>query len=99
MIMFCVLSRTKDPAYAKTLGCQVLMAVYKGIAPGERKALPSLDINSRRLADSLLQLAFSLSQKVSGILKFRLDSFLHFPRINGVTGAAIKRLLKKVDYK
>uniref|UniRef100_A0A667XYC1 DNA-dependent protein kinase catalytic subunit n=1 Tax=Myripristis murdjan TaxID=586833 RepID=A0A667XYC1_9TELE len=55
-------------SYAKTLGCQVLMAVYKGIAPGERKALPSLDINSRRLADSLLQLAFSLSQKLVELL-------------------------------
>jgi hypothetical protein len=41
------------------------MTVYKGIAPGEdRKALPPLDINSRRLADGLLQLAFSLSQQV-----------------------------------
>lgn len=42
------------------------MTVYKGIAPGEdRKALPSLDINTKRLADGLLQLAFSLSQQVS----------------------------------
>uniref|UniRef100_A0A8C5C632 DNA-dependent protein kinase catalytic subunit n=1 Tax=Gadus morhua TaxID=8049 RepID=A0A8C5C632_GADMO len=41
---------------------KLLMTVYKGIAPGEdRKALPPLDINSRRLADGLLQLAFSLS--------------------------------------
>uniref|UniRef100_A0A667XXZ0 DNA-dependent protein kinase catalytic subunit n=1 Tax=Myripristis murdjan TaxID=586833 RepID=A0A667XXZ0_9TELE len=54
--------------HSQTLGCQVLMAVYKGIAPGERKALPSLDINSRRLADSLLQLAFSLSQKLVELL-------------------------------
>jgi len=42
------------------------MAVYKGIAPGEeRKALPSLDVNTRRVADGLLQLAFSLTQQVS----------------------------------
>jgi len=42
------------------------MAVYKGIAPGEeRKALPSLDINTKSLADGLLQLAFSLNQQVS----------------------------------
>lgn len=42
------------------------MTVYKGIAPGEeRKALPSLDVNTRRVADGLLQLAFSLSQQVS----------------------------------
>lgn len=46
------------------------MTVYKGIAPGEdRKALPSLDVNTKRLADGLLQLAFSLSQQVSAALK------------------------------
>lgn len=55
----------KDPTYASSLSSRLLMAVYKGIAPGEdRKALPPLDINSRRLADGLLQLAFSLSQQV-----------------------------------
>uniref|UniRef100_A0A3B4GTT0 DNA-dependent protein kinase catalytic subunit n=1 Tax=Pundamilia nyererei TaxID=303518 RepID=A0A3B4GTT0_9CICH len=42
----------------------LLMTVYKGIAPGEeRKALPSLDVNTRRVADGLLQLAFSLSHE------------------------------------
>lgn len=59
----------KDAAYAKSLGSRLLMTVYKGIAPGEeRKALPSLDINTKRLADGLLQLAFSLSQQVSARL-------------------------------
>ncbi|XP_029935630.1 DNA-dependent protein kinase catalytic subunit isoform X2 [Myripristis murdjan] len=67
---------SQDPAYAKTLGCQVLMAVYKGIAPGERKALPSLDINSRRLADSLLQLAFSLSQKSEQLVELLLNTIM-----------------------
>lgn len=56
----------KDSSYGKKLGSQLLMTVYKGIAPGEeRKALPSLDVNTRRVADGLLQLAFSLSQQVS----------------------------------
>lgn len=56
----------KDATYAKSLGSSLLMTVYKGIAPGEdRKALPSLDINTKRLADGLLQLAFSLSEQVS----------------------------------
>uniref|UniRef100_A0A8C5BIH0 DNA-dependent protein kinase catalytic subunit n=1 Tax=Gadus morhua TaxID=8049 RepID=A0A8C5BIH0_GADMO len=53
---------SKDATYASDLSSRLLMTVYKGIAPGEdRKALPPLDINSRRLADGLLQLAFSLS--------------------------------------
>lgn len=56
----------KDPCYARSLGSKLVSAVYKGIAPGEdRKALPSLDISSRRLADGLLQLAFSLGGQVS----------------------------------
>ena len=56
----------KDATYAKPLASRLLMTVFKGIAPGEdRKALPSLDINTKRLADGLLQLAFSLSQQVS----------------------------------
>lgn len=56
----------KDSSYGKKLGSQLLMTVYKGIAPGEeRKALPSLDVNTRRVTDGLLQLAFSLSQQVS----------------------------------
>lgn len=64
----------KDSTYAKALGSRLLMTVYKGIAPGEdRKALPSLDINRKRLADGVLQLAFSLSQQVSVALHFRLD--------------------------
>lgn len=66
-LCFCVfLMVMKDGPYATSLGSRLLMTVYKGIAPGEdRKALPSLDINTRRLADDLLQLAFSLSQQVS----------------------------------
>lgn len=65
-LFFVFLVVLKDAAYAKSLGSRLLMTVYKGIAPGEdRKALPSLDINTKRLADGLLQLAFSLSQQVS----------------------------------
>uniref|UniRef100_A0A3Q3GYS0 DNA-dependent protein kinase catalytic subunit n=1 Tax=Labrus bergylta TaxID=56723 RepID=A0A3Q3GYS0_9LABR len=48
---------------------RLLMTVYKGIAPGEdRKALPSLDINTKRLADGLLQLSFSLSEQLVDLL-------------------------------
>ncbi|KAF3836111.1 hypothetical protein F7725_028669 [Dissostichus mawsoni] len=57
---------SQDATYAQSLGSRLLMTVYKGIAPGEeRKALPSLDINTKRLADSLLQLSFSLSQQMT----------------------------------
>lgn len=64
---------SKDSAFAKSLGSQLLMTVYKGIAPGEdRTALPSLDINTRRVADGLLQLAFCLSQQVSDCVNVSL---------------------------
>uniref|UniRef100_A0A665X1D8 DNA-dependent protein kinase catalytic subunit n=1 Tax=Echeneis naucrates TaxID=173247 RepID=A0A665X1D8_ECHNA len=53
----------------QSLGSQLLMMVYKGIAPGGvRKALPALDINTKRVADGLLQLAFSLSQQLVDLL-------------------------------
>lgn len=68
--MICLSSSSQNATYAATLSSRLLMTVYKGIAPGEdRKALPSLDVNSKRLADGLLQLAFSLSQQVSAPVK------------------------------
>lgn len=49
------------------------MMVFKGIGPGQdRKALPSLDSSTKRLADGLLQLAFSLNQQV-GFSQVRLS--------------------------
>nr|CBN81784.1 DNA-dependent protein kinase catalytic subunit [Dicentrarchus labrax] len=66
---------SQDAAYAKSLGSRLLMTVYKGIAPGEdRKALPSLDINTKRLADGLLQLAFSLSQQNEQLVDLLLNT-------------------------
>lgn len=56
----------QDLAYSSSLGSRLLMAVYKGIAPGEnRKSLPSMDVSSRKLANGLVQLAFSLGDQVS----------------------------------
>uniref|UniRef100_A0A3Q2ZLZ6 DNA-dependent protein kinase catalytic subunit n=1 Tax=Kryptolebias marmoratus TaxID=37003 RepID=A0A3Q2ZLZ6_KRYMA len=53
---------SQDSAHAESVGSKLLMTVYKGIAPGgDRKALPSLDVNTKRVADGLLQLAFSLT--------------------------------------
>ncbi|XP_056155309.1 DNA-dependent protein kinase catalytic subunit [Lampris incognitus] len=68
---------SQDSDYAQSLGSRFLMAVYKGIAPGgERKALPSLDINSQRHADSLLQLAFSLSQQSDQLVDLLLNTIM-----------------------
>ncbi|KAL2085629.1 hypothetical protein ACEWY4_018949 [Coilia grayii] len=62
----------KDVSYSHGLGSRLLLAVYKGIAPGEdRKSLPSMDVGSRKLADGLVQLSFSLggqSAQVVGLL-------------------------------
>lgn len=59
----------KDSAYAESMGSKLLMTVYKGIAPGgDRKPLPSLDVNTKRVADGLLQLAFSLGQQVGHVV-------------------------------
>ncbi|XP_042366176.1 DNA-dependent protein kinase catalytic subunit [Plectropomus leopardus] len=66
---------SQDATYAISLGSRLLMTVYKGIAPGEdRKALPSLDINTKRLADGLLQLAFSLSQQNEQLVDLLLNT-------------------------
>lgn len=68
---------SQDSGYAKCLGHRLLMTVYKGIAPGDdRKALPSLDINSRRVADGLLQLAFSLSRQSELLVDLLLNTVM-----------------------
>ncbi|KAF3703361.1 DNA-dependent protein kinase catalytic subunit [Channa argus] len=74
----------KDSAYVQSLGSQLLMTVYKGIAPGEdRKALPSLDINTRRVADGLLQLAFCLSQQSEQLVDLLLNTIMLSVPISG----------------
>lgn len=63
--MFRVLVPLKDASYAVSLGSGLLTMVFKGIVPGQdREALPSLDSSTKRLADGLLQLAFSLNPQV-----------------------------------
>uniref|UniRef100_A0A665X102 DNA-dependent protein kinase catalytic subunit n=1 Tax=Echeneis naucrates TaxID=173247 RepID=A0A665X102_ECHNA len=67
-----------QPHGHQSLGSQLLMMVYKGIAPGGvRKALPALDINTKRVADGLLQLAFSLSQQVNLSIEQLVDLLLN----------------------
>nr|XP_061809878.1 DNA-dependent protein kinase catalytic subunit-like [Nerophis lumbriciformis] len=68
-------SQNADPAKS------LLMTVYNGIAPGDRKTLPSLDVNTKKLAEGLLQLAFSLSQMGEQLLDILLSgsqSFLSY---------------------
>ncbi|CAK6951979.1 LOW QUALITY PROTEIN: DNA-dependent protein kinase catalytic subunit [Scomber scombrus] len=76
--------QSQDAAYTTSLGSRLLMTVYKGIAPGEdRKALPSLDINTKRLADDLLQLAFSLSQQSEQLVDLLLNTIMLSVPISG----------------
>ncbi|XP_041817022.1 DNA-dependent protein kinase catalytic subunit isoform X1 [Chelmon rostratus] len=75
---------SQDATYAISLGSRLLMTVYKGIAPGEdRMALPSLDINTKRLADGLLQLAFSLSQQSEQLVDLLLNTIMLSVPISG----------------
>uniref|UniRef100_A0A8C7SL94 DNA-dependent protein kinase catalytic subunit n=1 Tax=Oncorhynchus mykiss TaxID=8022 RepID=A0A8C7SL94_ONCMY len=63
--------------YSQSLGSKLLLAVYKGIAPGEeRKALPSMDVSSRRLADGLVQLAFSLGGQSEQLVELLLNTIM-----------------------
>ncbi|KAF4089760.1 hypothetical protein AMELA_G00069750 [Ameiurus melas] len=65
----------QDLTYSSSLGSRLLMAVYKGIAPGEnRKSLPSMDVSSRKLANGLVQLAFSLGDQTEELVGLLLNS-------------------------
>ncbi|XP_049912803.1 DNA-dependent protein kinase catalytic subunit isoform X2 [Epinephelus moara] len=75
---------SQDATYSISLGSRLLMTVYKGIAPGgDRKALPSLDVNTKRLADGLLQLAFSLSQQSEQLVDLLLNTIMLSVPISG----------------
>ncbi|KAL6490371.1 hypothetical protein MHYP_G00007160 [Metynnis hypsauchen] len=66
---------SQDAGYCSSLGSKLLTAVYKGIAPGEdRKSLPSMDVNSRKLANGLVQLAFSLGDQTEQLVGLLLNS-------------------------
>ncbi|KAJ8010680.1 hypothetical protein DPEC_G00077640 [Dallia pectoralis] len=68
---------SQDASYARSLGSKLLLAVYQGIAPGEeRKALPSMDVSSRRLADGLVQLAFSLGGQCEQLVDLLLNTIM-----------------------
>ncbi|XP_077480903.1 DNA-dependent protein kinase catalytic subunit [Stigmatopora argus] len=74
-----ILQSTKNADPAESL----LMAVYNAIKPGDRKTLPCLDVNTKKLAEGLLQLAFSLTQMGEQLLDILLSgshcqSFLNY---------------------
>ncbi|XP_072267337.1 DNA-dependent protein kinase catalytic subunit isoform X2 [Pyxicephalus adspersus] len=59
------------------IGSKLLSVVYKGIAPSdERKSLPSLDISSKRLAEGILQLAFTFSGQSEELVGLLLNTMV-----------------------
>uniref|UniRef100_A0A8U8BLG7 DNA-dependent protein kinase catalytic subunit n=1 Tax=Geospiza parvula TaxID=87175 RepID=A0A8U8BLG7_GEOPR len=94
-----------------SVGSKLLSIVYKGIAPGgERISLPCLDISRKRLADSLLQLAFCeelvslllntavLSVPLSGASQNQLMNFSHGQYFYSLFSETINQhLLKNLD--
>ncbi|KAK7881227.1 hypothetical protein WMY93_029636 [Mugilogobius chulae] len=61
-----------------------LCTAQPGIAPGEdRSALPSLNVNTKRLADGLLQLGFSLSQQSEQLVDLLLNTIMLSVPISG----------------
>ncbi|XP_043921659.1 DNA-dependent protein kinase catalytic subunit [Protopterus annectens] len=68
------------------LGSKLLSVVYKGIAPGdERKSLPSLDVNSKQLADGLLQLSFSLGGQCDELVSRLLNTVMLSVPLSGTS--------------
>ncbi|XP_061821672.2 DNA-dependent protein kinase catalytic subunit isoform X1 [Nerophis lumbriciformis] len=67
-----LLSILQSQASAKSLGSRLLMSVYNSIAPADKKSLPSFDVNTKKLADGLLQLAFSLTPLAEQLLDILL---------------------------
>ncbi|KAG5837285.1 hypothetical protein ANANG_G00237680 [Anguilla anguilla] len=60
-----------------SLGSRLLSGVYKGIGPSEeRKALPTMDVSSRNLANGLLQLAFSLGGQSEQVVHLLLNTHM-----------------------
>uniref|UniRef100_A0A8C6J8U6 DNA-dependent protein kinase catalytic subunit n=1 Tax=Melopsittacus undulatus TaxID=13146 RepID=A0A8C6J8U6_MELUD len=74
-----------------SVGSKLLSVIYKGIAPGgERVSLPLLDINSKKLADRLLQLAFDIDDQCEELVSLLLNTVvLSVP----VSGTSQKNLL------
>uniref|UniRef100_A0A803VTB7 DNA-dependent protein kinase catalytic subunit n=1 Tax=Ficedula albicollis TaxID=59894 RepID=A0A803VTB7_FICAL len=69
-----------------SLGSKLLSVVYKGIAPGgERISLPSLDVSSKQLADSLLQLAFAIDEQCEELVSLLLNTVVLSVPLSGAS--------------
>ncbi|OXB55687.1 hypothetical protein ASZ78_003819 [Callipepla squamata] len=65
----------QDEGLHPSVGSKLLSVVYKSIAPGsERHSLPSVDINSKRVADRLLQLAFAIDDQCEELVSLLLNT-------------------------
>uniref|UniRef100_A0A8C5WDN6 DNA-dependent protein kinase catalytic subunit n=1 Tax=Leptobrachium leishanense TaxID=445787 RepID=A0A8C5WDN6_9ANUR len=68
------------------VGSTLLSVVYKGIAPAdERKSLPSLDINSKRLAEGLLQLSFNFGGQCEDLVNLLLNTVVLSVPLSGTS--------------
>ncbi|KAI1889250.1 hypothetical protein AGOR_G00177210 [Albula goreensis] len=98
---------SEGSSFCSSLGSRLLSVVYSGIAPSEeRKSLPSIDVSSRRLANGLLQLAFSLGGQITLMLSVPLPgrstrnyaSFAHGEYFYSLFQSTINsELLKNLD--
>ncbi|XP_066575742.1 DNA-dependent protein kinase catalytic subunit isoform X2 [Amia ocellicauda] len=78
--------QSQDSSFGLSLGSKLLSVVYKGIAPGdEKKSLPSMDVGSRKLADGLLQLAFSLGGQSEQVVSLLLNTIMLSVPLSGTS--------------
>ncbi|XP_062986775.1 DNA-dependent protein kinase catalytic subunit [Elgaria multicarinata webbii] len=67
-------------------GSKLILVVYKGIAPAdERKSLPSLDVNSKQLADGLLHLAFAFGVQCTELVNLLLNTLMLSVPLSGAS--------------
>uniref|UniRef100_A0A803VG36 DNA-dependent protein kinase catalytic subunit n=1 Tax=Ficedula albicollis TaxID=59894 RepID=A0A803VG36_FICAL len=79
-------SQVIDEGSHFSLGSKLLSVVYKGIAPGgERISLPSLDVSSKQLADSLLQLAFAIDEQCEELVSLLLNTVVLSVPLSGAS--------------
>ncbi|ETE68703.1 DNA-dependent protein kinase catalytic subunit, partial [Ophiophagus hannah] len=76
-----ILSACRQLHKAGVLHCilqsELILVVYKGIAPGdERRSLPSLDISSKQLAEGLLHLAFAFGVRCTELVSLLLNTLM-----------------------
>ncbi|XP_034980550.2 DNA-dependent protein kinase catalytic subunit [Zootoca vivipara] len=84
-LLHCALQHEVSALHCET-GSKLMLVVYKGIAPGdERQSLPLLDINSKRLAESLLQLAFAFGVQCIELVSLLLNTLMLSVPLSGTS--------------